>query len=101
MIVVAAECHILQDHWQDFEEQMNNLVPAVKEETGCLRYDVLTSIDEPGLFIILEEWESRKHLDDHLATSHMMEHKQKSRAWEEAPISLSLYEVSNVERLKL
>lgn len=98
MIVIAAECRIRQEFWPDFEEQMIQLSPVVREEAGCLRYDILTGIEEPGLFIILEEWESRKHLDDHLATSHMRDHFVKSAHWQSEPVSLTSYTVSASER---
>lgn len=101
MIVVKAECRILQDQWQNFEECMNILSPIVREEAGCLRYDILTSVEEPGLFIILEEWETRKHLDEHLATPHMREHMKITSPWSSDPIALTLYEVSDVERQKI
>lgn len=101
MIVVVAECRILQEFWQEFEEQINLLSPVVREEVGCIRYDTLTSIEEPGLFIIFEEWESRKYLDDHLDTIHMKDHFSKSAPWLAEPVFLSSYEVSAVERIKL
>ena len=94
MIVVAAECRILQEHWQDFEEQMIRLIPLVREEPGCLRYEGLTSVDEPGLFVFFEVWETRRALDEHLATPHMKEHMAITTPWASEPVNLSVYEVS-------
>lgn len=98
MLVVAAECRILPDHWQDFEEQMERLTPQVRAEPGCHRYDTLTSTEEPGLFVILEEWESNDHLHSHLATPHMREHQEISSTWSSEPVKLSIYQVSTVEK---
>lgn len=101
MIVVAAECRIQEDHMKDFENQMKQLSPLVRDEPGCDRYDTLISVMEPGLFIILEEWESKNHLDDHLERIHMKDHMALTTTWLSEPISLSLYEVSGVDRIKL
>jgi quinol monooxygenase YgiN len=101
MIVVAAECRMNVNHRKDFEIQMNRLSPLVRNEPGCLRYDTLQSVSDPGLFIIFEEWESQKHLDDHLARAHMKEHMAITSPWQSEPVSLSLYEVSFVDRIKI
>jgi quinol monooxygenase YgiN len=47
-----------------------------------------------GLFVFCEEWESRKHLDVHIATTHMQEHFAKCAGWMAAPTELTVYEVS-------
>lgn len=99
MLVVAAECRILPDHWQEFEEEMARITDFVRAEPGCTRYDTTTSIEEPGLFLILEEWESKEHLNSHLETSHMKEHKVLTADWTAEPVRLTLYEVLSVEHL--
>jgi len=101
MLVVAAECRILPDHWQDFEDSIIDIVESVRSEPGCLRYDITTSIEEPGLFIILEEWESRDHLNAHLETVHINEHNKKTAEWAKAPIKLSIYENVSVQRIEI
>jgi len=101
MLVVAAECRILPDHWQEFEEEMARITNLVRAEPGCTRYDTSTSTEEPGLFLILEEWENRDHLDAHLETIHMKKHKSLTADWTAEPIRLSLYETLSVQRLEL
>ena len=101
MIVVAAERRIREDYRQDFLTQMNKLTPIVIKEPGCLRYEILVSVAEPGLFIILEEWETKTHLDDHLASPHMTEHKAITAPWSTDPLFISLYEVKSVERITM
>jgi quinol monooxygenase YgiN len=98
MIVVVAECHVIEDHWQDFEEKMLALTQVVRSESGCLRYDIMTSSEEPGLFIILEEWESQDHLDAHLNTTHMQEHYDQVSHWYAKPVQLTIYTVDSCEK---
>lgn len=101
MLVVIAECRILPEFWQDFEEEMMGLVNTVRSEAGCSRYDVLTSIEEPGLFMILEEWANEHALEAHLKTAHMVEHFQRSTPWQTEPVRLTRYQVSESEHLVL
>lgn len=101
MLVVVAECRILPEFWQDFEEEMMGLIKTVRSEAGCTRYDILTSVEEPGLFIILEEWVDESALQAHLQTTHMAQHMQRSQAWQQEPIRLSKYMVSESEKLVL
>ncbi len=101
MIVVVAECQVIEDHWQDFEEQMLGLTQIVRSESGCLRYDIMTSSEEPGLFIILEEWESQDHLDAHLTTTHMQEHFDQVTPWHAKPVQLTMYTVHSCEKATL
>lgn len=101
MLIVVAECRILPEFWQDFEEEMMGLVTAVRSEAGCNRYEILTSVEEPGLFIILEEWVDESALQAHLQTIHMVEHIQRSQAWQQQPVRLSKYLVSESEKIVL
>lgn len=101
MLVVIAECRILPDHWHEFEEEMETITDLVRSEPGCLRYDTTTSIEEPGLFYIIEEWESQDHFDTHLKTPHMINHKKVSTDWAVDPVRLSLYETRTVQRIEI
>lgn len=101
MLVVIAECRVLPDHWQEYEEEMEQITDLVRSEPGCLRYDTTTSIEEPGLFYILEEWESKAHQDTHLQTPHMVNHKKVAADWAAEPVRLSLYEVLTTQRIEI
>jgi quinol monooxygenase YgiN len=101
MLVVVAELKVLPEYWQEFEDEMEHITELVRTEPGCLRYNTTTSIEEPGLFYILEEWESRDHLNTHLETAHMKEHKNVTAGWAAEPVRLSLYETLTIERIEI
>ncbi len=94
MLLVAARCYVHPDHCQTFTDQVARIIPLVLSEPGCTRYELHSDTFHDGQFIFCEEWESRKHLDDHLATPHMKEHFSKSAAWMTAPTELTVYEVT-------
>ena len=47
-----------------------DVAAASRKEPGCAVYAVSADIDE-DVFRVIEEWESREHLAEHLATPHI------------------------------
>jgi quinol monooxygenase YgiN len=101
MLLVAARCRVRPDHCQDFVHQVDRIIPVVRAEPGCTRYELHADVFEEGLFIFCEEWESQKQLDDHIATPHMQDHFVKCAAWMAAPTELTIYEVSGLQTVVL
>ena len=101
MLLVAARCRVHPDHCQDFVHQVEQIIPVVRAEPGCTRYELHADVFEQGLFIFCEEWESRKHFDDHIATPHMQDHFAKCAGWMAAPTELTVYEVLGLKTVVL
>lgn len=101
MLLVAARCRIRPEHCRDFVRQVNRIIPLVRAEPGCSRYELHADAFEEGLFIFHEEWESRKHLDNHIATPHMQDHFASCAGWMAAPTELTVYEVSGLQTVTL
>jgi NAD(P)H dehydrogenase (quinone) len=59
-----------QAKWLDMAKE---LATKTWQEDGCITYDFVRSKDKPGRFVIVEEWESQKHLDAHFSTSHFQQ----------------------------
>jgi quinol monooxygenase YgiN len=97
MLLVSARCRVHPAYYQDFVDQVERIIPLVHAEPGCTRYELHADVFDQGRFIFMEEWETQKHLDDHIATSHMREHFAKSAEWMAAPTELTLYEVSGLK----
>lgn len=55
----------------EVEGWLRGLVEPSRKDPGCLRYDLHRSLDEEGVFVFYETWESRELLDAHLATPHL------------------------------
>jgi quinol monooxygenase YgiN len=94
MLLIAARSRVHPEHCQNFSDQVKRIIPLVRAEPGCTRYELHTDVFEQGLFIFFEEWENQKHLDDHFATPHMQDYFLKCAEWMAAPTELTLYEVS-------
>ena len=93
MLLVDAQCSILPERNNDFLRQARKIIPLVRSEAGCLRYDLFSDLAVPGIFHFIEEWESKKHLDDHLAQPHMQEYFVKTDPWHLSPTQLKMYEI--------
>lgn len=101
MLLVEARCRVHPEHCEDFALQVEQIIPLVRAEPGCTRYELHADVFEQGLFVFFEEWETQKHLDVHIATPHMQAHFATCAGWMAAPTDLTRYEVSGCQSMVL
>ena len=84
MIHVIATIELRPNSRDDYLKILQNNVPAVKAEAGCLGYEPAVDIDSGLAFqnavredvvTIVEAWESLEHLVAHLKTPHMLAYR--------------------------
>ncbi len=71
MIVVTGEFRLPVDARAEAIAAMARVVAATRAEAGCLEYAYAEDVLEPGLFRVVERWESREALAAHFAAPHM------------------------------
>jgi quinol monooxygenase YgiN len=86
---------------QDFVDQVEQIIPLVRAESGCTRYELHANVFEEGLFIFCEVWETQEHLDVHIATPHMQAYFAKCAEWMAAPTELTVYKISGLKTVVL
>ena len=64
---------------------MRAVIEATLAEPGCRAYSYAEDVAEPGLFRVIEQWDSREALAAHFATPHM-------RAWAEQRAALGFFD---------
>jgi quinol monooxygenase YgiN len=101
MIMVTAKCRILPDSRAGFIEDVRRIIPLVRKETGCIRYEFVVDVFHPDTFLFLEEWESQEHLDRHLTCHHMREYFAKTASCHSAPTELTIYETTSSQSVTL
>jgi quinol monooxygenase YgiN len=101
MILIDAHCSIVPARHQDFIREVRKIVPAVHREAGCSRYELFADVALPGSFHFIEEWESRTHLDEHLAQPHMKEYFALTDPWHSVPTRLKIYEVVSSQSITM
>jgi quinol monooxygenase YgiN len=71
MIIVAGFTRIDPARQDDLLPHARTMIEKTRQEDGCHLYCFAFDLVEPGVMRIYEEWESRAHLDAHVATPHM------------------------------
>ncbi len=78
MVHVVARMEIKKGQMEKMLAILTRLVPIVRAEAGCIRYEVCQDANvgigapaNPQALTIVEAWESPEHLSAHLATPHM------------------------------
>ena len=70
--------------------------PLVLEEEGCLQYELSRVVGSDVKFVLIECWESQRHLDLHDKTTHMIEADAISPSFRASPpIVLQLTHLSD------
>jgi quinol monooxygenase YgiN len=64
--------------------------PTLKER-GCINYDLHDSPSLPGVFVFLENWESKADLDAHLASQHIAAFRAKAPDLLAEPADITLW----------
>jgi quinol monooxygenase YgiN len=64
---------------------MRAVIEATLAEPGCRGYSYAEDVAEPGLFRVMEQWDSREALTAHFATGHM-------KAWAEQRAALGFFD---------
>jgi len=93
MIIVDARVTLVPERHREFISEVQKILPVVCSEEGCTRYELAADVSSPSVMHFFEEWESQRHLDDHLARPHMQEFFKKTTPWHAAPTELKIYEV--------
>ena len=70
MILIVLKIQIRRDRRDVWLERMAKYTAAVREEPGCLSFDVYESVDSPNEFSIVEGFASKEAGDAHVQTDH-------------------------------
>ena len=58
-------------HADELEGEMQSTVAATHAETGCIRYSMHKSLEDPNVFVFIERWASKDDLDRHMGFDHV------------------------------
>ena len=54
------------------KSELLKLIQPTRAEAGCLSYDMHELLAEPGLFLFYENWKTKKDIDAHFKTPHVL-----------------------------
>lgn len=74
MISVVVSIRAIPARREEFLAAISaNAAAAVRDEPGCLSFDVCEDTDEPNHFLLYEQYVDRAAVDEHRATPHYAE----------------------------
>ena len=70
MITVVAQIITEEYNVQKVREIAEKLVKETKKEKGCIEYDLYIDIEDERSMSMIEKWETKEDLDNHLNSEH-------------------------------
>ena len=101
MIVNVVILNTKQEFREEYITVMNGLGPTVREEDGCITYELFQDAYDPLRMLLFEEWESQEALEKHLTQSHMKEHFDQVKDWFAGEATMNTYGVQSIQRQAL
>lgn len=100
MIVVRIILNVLPEKHLEFTQTLLSLIEPTRKETGCLSYSLSCDVEDKNCFNLLEEWGSRKDLDDHIG-SHRFGVLLGSKSLLRKPLEISIYTISAADGMEV
>ena len=85
MIAVLGTFRFPPEALEQARPLMRAVIEATLAEPGCRAYSYAEDVAEPGLFRVMEQWDSREALSAHFATRHM-------KAWADQRVALGFFD---------
>jgi quinol monooxygenase YgiN len=73
VILVVAKLDVPEEHRDAFKAAAAEAATHTRDEPGCLAYDLHESVEQPGRFVFVEQWQDEAALDRHAQSAHMSE----------------------------
>ena len=93
MVKVTAVNYLKAECVEDFLKVTKELVEKTNAlDAGCIKYELCRDVKDPLRFVMLEEWEDQKSLDEHMKAEHFTGLVPKLGAFAAKPSELTLLE---------
>jgi len=61
--------HALPEKRKEVIQTLLSMIESTAKERGCLSHHVFRDIEDDNLFSLIDEWESREELDQHIGSA--------------------------------
>jgi quinol monooxygenase YgiN len=96
MIIFRITMDIIPEKQLEMIQTLLSMIEPTTREAGCLSYDISCDIEDKNRFSLLEEWETREDLDQHIA-SHRFGVLLGTKALLREPMEIQIHTVSHSE----
>jgi len=66
MIILRMTMNALPEKQKEVMQTLLSMIETTAKERGCLSYEAFCDISDHNVFTLLEAWETREYLQDHL-----------------------------------
>ena len=88
---VVAELTAKPGHEDELRSLLLSVIPTVREEEGCIQYDLHVSTADPASFVFYENWKDADALKSHGRSAHMRAFGAKAAALLSGPARILTY----------
>ena len=99
MIVVRITMNPIPEKQLEVMQTLLSMIEPASKEAGCLSYSVFCDIEDKNRFSLLEEWQTREDLDQHIAT-HRFGALLGTKALLSEPLEIQIHTVSQSEGME-
>jgi len=71
VLSLVAEIKAKPGQEAELRRVLSDLVGPTRQEEGCLNYDLHVSNDDPGFFVLYENWQTVPLWERHMASPHL------------------------------
>ena len=98
MIIVRIAMNALPEKQKEVMQTLLSMIASTGKERGCLSHHVLRDIEDENVFSLIDEWETREDLEQHLRSAKFGVLLGTKSLLCEPPI-IQIHTVSNSERV--
>ncbi len=88
---LTATLHARPEKRDELMTLLHSFIDRSRHEPGCVDYHFHVSDDDPNVLYFYENWESRRHLDDHLNLGYQKEWRGRHLEFLTEPVTLRFY----------
>jgi len=99
VIIVRIAMHALAEKQKEVMQTLLSMIESTGKEKGCLSHHVFREIEDENVFSLIDEWETREDLNQHIRSAKFgVLLGTKSLLCE--PLKIQIFTVSDSERIE-
>ena len=91
MIISTARDYIRVECVDQYLKLISELIDRTREEKGNISYTLYADQDNPGEYVLIEEWQDQTSLDQHFKTPHFTGIVPEIQKLQSAPTVVNVY----------
>ena len=80
VILAAADVYAQIPRLAEVRELMRSTQATVREQPGCISYVFAETLDDPGHFVVVQEWRDREALEEHYRSQAFSDYQDQVKA---------------------